>query len=567
MHLRSVLPILVAILLLGVLSGAASEDLPQEEGESVVARVNGEAILIDELFSALAEMAMESEEGDEPTMTHGDPSEILERMITARLIIQEGRTIGLQDLPETARALEIYRVFVLRNLLFADRLEVIAEPRSEGVEALYLEAVEQVRMRALLFGAEADARAFEKELAEGGSFNELADRYTAAGSASEGDSSSFMPAGALFPEVRAALAGMKPGQVSPVIEAQRQWVVVRLLERRVPENPEEREKARQAALVQERQMAIRSYAEELKARYVTIRRELVDSLDFAAQEPGIESYLLDDRVVAEIEGGEPVTVADLATSLKGKFFHGPEHAARKNALNKKKEETLQEILDKRVVLRQAEKLRLDQTPEYRRQMREYEDALIFGAFVRKVIEPDISIGDEELRAYLASHAEEYTLPAMVRLESTAFAREEDGRAALEKLERGADLAWIRSNAPGQLSPAEDPELMVFRNALIMSSALSPSVREAIAGAKAGDYRSLKMPEGPFYILYVRELRPERPKPFEEVRDDLRARLYNEKRQAAVDEYAGKLRELSEIEVYAEGESLRRAVLGEAGAPR
>jgi hypothetical protein len=564
-------PLVLFLLLLGPATApvtpATAEETPPAEGPAaVVARVNGDPILLQEVLQVLAEMAMEAETAGGGAMAHGDPGEILDRLITARLVTQEARNIGLEELPEVRRPLESYRVLVLRNLLFADRLKAIVEPAEEGVRREYLDAVTEVRMRALLFESEDAARRLEEALARGEDFDRLADASVASGEATEGDSRSFMRAGGLFPEVREALARLEPGEISSLIETGGQWVILRLLERRVPEDPEERAKARSAALLEERQLAVRLYADELKERYVRIRAEVLESLDFASQEPGIESYMDDERVIAEVEGGEPVTVGELAAAVQSKFFHGPEHAARAGRLDEKTERTFQELLDKRVILREATALGLDETESYRTSMTGYEDSLLFGLFVRKVLESGLTVEDEELRAYLEAHAREYSSPAMVRLESAVFAGEAAGRAALEKLERGSEFGWVRSNAPDQLSPGEDDSLLVFRGAPLMVSTLPGEVRRAIEGAESGEYRTLHDPSGPFYVLLVREMIPSRPRPLEEVREDVAARLYGEKRQRALDEYAAKLREYSEVEVLLGGEDLRAAVLTEISKP-
>ena len=71
---------------------------------------------------------------------------------------------------------------------------------------------------------------------------------------------------------------------------------------------------------------------------------MLDSLDFEAESPGFEALLKDKRVLAEVKGETPVTVADMAESLKFQFFHGTTMAAERKKLNVKKEQILDGLL-------------------------------------------------------------------------------------------------------------------------------------------------------------------------------------------------------------------------------
>ena len=66
-----------------------------------------------------------------------------------------------------------------------------------------------------------------------------------------------------------------------------------------------------------------------------------------------EKLLADDRTLAKVKGEKPVTVADLSNALEKKFFHGAERAAQEKKINRRKDQTLEEILNKRVTIKDA----------------------------------------------------------------------------------------------------------------------------------------------------------------------------------------------------------------------
>ena len=105
--------LLLVVLMTGTTACVATHKLPLIDGKETVAMVNGEPITRDEYqqeISALhAQMAEAKENADE--MAAGkkadekkpgriDYAGLLKRMIDARLIVQEARRIGLNELPE-----------------------------------------------------------------------------------------------------------------------------------------------------------------------------------------------------------------------------------------------------------------------------------------------------------------------------------------------------------------------------------------------------------------------------------------------------------------------------------
>ena len=109
-----------------------------------------------------------------------------------------------------------------------------------------------------------------------------------------------------------------------------------------------------------------------------------------------ESFLKDQRILATITGGEPatITVADLAKKIKSKFFHGVDKAMSGN-INQRKIIVFSNMLFKITGDLEARLLKLDQTPRFQHALHEFEHSNLFGAFVDKVITPDVKIEANE----------------------------------------------------------------------------------------------------------------------------------------------------------------------------
>jgi hypothetical protein len=117
------------------------------------------------------------------------------------------------------------------------------------------------------------------------------------------------------------------------------------------------------------------------------------------------------------------------------------------------------------------------------------------------------------------------------------------------------MKWMRANADGQAGRDWSASLLEFKGDLVSTAALPGGVRKAVAGARAGDCRFSGEPGGPFYVLCIRQVVAASPQPYDSVKNDIATKLFVLKRQAAVEDWAAKLRAASIVKVFASGQVL------------
>ena len=140
---------------------------------------------------------------------------------------------------------------------------------------------------------------------------------------------------------------------------------------------------------------------------------------------------------------------------------------------------------------------------------------------------------------------------MMRIQSLVFARRQDAEGAIEKLKEGAEFQWLAGHLEGQTDRNANGVLS-FDGGLLTTDGLPEGVRKAIAGARPGDLRLYASPEGYFYALVIQDVVASKPQPYEESKQESAKRLFDEKVGKALEEYADKLRSLSEVKVYFKG---------------
>jgi parvulin-like peptidyl-prolyl isomerase len=532
-------------------------DLPLVGGKPVLARINGEPLTLEEFERALAGIHTGTADNTQRSLPH--PSQLLDRLINGKLVLQEARNIGLDELPEVQSAEKAFEEDTLRGMLYGYHVRNILKPDPKEVEKRYREAVKEVKAISVLFDKEEDAKRLEVDVKAGGKFEELAQKMISEKVAKGSVEGQYLKFRSLSPEVAKAVSLLKKGEVSPSIPIGKQFSLLKLEDIRYPKDKAAQEQAKKEALQVKKVSSLKKYTEGLRKKYVKVDRKLFDKIDYEAAEPGFEKLREDQRVVARVKGEKPVTVGDLTATLEKKFFHGAERAAGEKKINRKKDAVLEEILNKRITLLEAKKQKLERTKYFKERAQENRDGVLFGAFVQKVIAPDVRVGDEELKEFYQAHIGEYTFPEMVRIDGLLFSDKKTAEAAIEKLRKGADFQWLRTNAEGQVDPAKGENLLEFKAQLLDATLLPERVRKAISGAAPGEYRLYADPGNAYYVLDLLERFPSKPMPLETVKGELEKKVFAEKLQRVLRDWEEKLRKASDVKIYATGKNLDRIV--------
>ena len=527
----------LALALLAPGSGRA-EDLPVVNGKKIVASVQGEPITLEDL---------EQQRGPGGTVDRSAELALLNRMIRLRLIAQEARRMELDKVPEIRRMVDSFARVTLREEL-VERVVKDLKADPNEVEKVYRESVAEWKISAVLFEKEEHAGQLAAEVKAGGDFGALAGAYLAQGKAVKVEDGVSLKRRAMDPAIGKAIDVLAVGSTSSVISLKSGFVVLKLEAIRYPDDPAARAAAEQIVLTEKRKEAVTAFDKALKEKYAKVDHALLKSLDYESDKPGIEAMLKDRRVLAQIRGEKPVTVAELTEALKFQFFHGTALAAERKRLNAKKEQVLDGLLHRKVFRKEALRLRLDTTDSYKREVREYEQAALFEAFLRKAIAPDVKLTEGEVKAYYDDHRSEYTSPEMMRIQSLVFGDRMSAENAVASLQKGADFQWVASHADAQIPPGTKGVLS-FDGRPIMTTELPEGVRKAVAGARSGDARVYASPEKHFYVLAIARVVEAAPQPFEQVRGEIAQKALAAKVQQAVEEHAEKLRALSDVKVY------------------
>jgi len=538
----------IAVMLFEAPGPALSQDLPVIDGKKTVATVNDEPITLDELNKAIA--AAHAERSTEYKAGRVDFSNIVKRLINTRLIVLEARNMGLDELPEIQKQVDQYSRQALMELLLEGYVKDIRED-DEEVERRYKAEVREWKLRSVTFKKAQDATRFESQLKAGGNFDELVKKAAQWGIADADENGIYIRNKDLTPAVAQTVSQMEVGSISPILSiGKRGFIIFNIEDIRYPEAEDAaaRRRARIMVLNEKKMKAARAYYQELKKKNVTVNETLLAELDYESEASAFDKLSRDKRVLVGIRGEKPITVKAFTEAVKMEFYHGVELAVESKRINKKKTDILENMIQHRVLQKEASKKGIDKTDEYAQRVQHYENSLIFDAFIKKVVTPDIKLTPQDLKTYFSQNAEEYTTPEMVRIKSLVFGKRRNAVEAIDKLNKGTDFNWLGANSDGQVDP-NTKGLLRFDGRLITINSLTGKLKKTVSGSSAGDYRLYESAAGHFYVLSIYEVIPSKQRPFIEVRQEIAQKVFNERIIKTVEAWADKLREYYPVKIY------------------
>jgi parvulin-like peptidyl-prolyl isomerase len=517
-----------------------------------VALVNDDPVIMQDLTEILAQ----SHEGKEAGKERAGKLEfdkILERIINTRLIIQEAMNIGLDDQPEYKSLLEINERQILSGLLMDEMVKDV-KPDPAEVEKRFREKVVEWKIKSVLFDKEDDAKVMAAAVKAGKSFEELAAKAVSAKTATGGEQGEYLKPGKLLPAVATAGAALETGGVSQVLKVtpdkETKFLIFKLEDKRWPEDPKARQQAEQEALADKKNQVLEQYRASLFKQYVKIREKVLDGLDYESPKANLEKLTTDTRIVAEVKDGQPVTVGDLTEGLASHFYHGLEKAAEEKTVNRMKRDILIKLINRQLIRKEAVQRGIDRSDAYKDRLRDFKNSTLFGLFVKDVILPDIKMKQGDLIAYYEDHKGEYTYPEMLKLKGLAFADRRNAETALARLKKGDDINWVRANAEGLEDTSDD--VMSYDGRVLMKKDLPEGMRKSLAKARTGDFILYQSPDGHFHVLAVQEAIPPRQMPFEDVQDQIKQKVFDDKVDRAIADWSAKLRAAADIKIYLSG---------------
>jgi len=245
------------------------------------------------------------------------------------------------------------------------------------------------------------------------------------------------------------------------------------------------------------------------------------------------------QVLARIEN-RTITIEDFRREIESL----PEFFKPLLVEPKAKKEFLGKLIDREILILEAEKAGIDKREDVMRKIEECRRGVILEAFISEIMAGKDEVTDEEAKKYYDEHKEEFQLGERIRVRHIVVKTLEEAQFFSRRLERGEDFAELARKY--SISPAAKwgGDLGYIQRGQVGKE----FEKAAFSLKKPGDISDIVKTTFGYHIIKLEDRKPPQQLSFEEVKDKIKNRLKEEKRSKILEEYLKKAKKSYKIEV-------------------
>jgi peptidyl-prolyl cis-trans isomerase C len=222
--------------------------------------------------------------------------------------------------------------------------------------------------------------------------------------------------------------------------------------------------------------------------------------------------------------------------------------ARKQSLeSQEKMEVVKSVVRRHLILQQKEVAELRKSEKIRKQLKEMEDQLVLAAYLEQHVGRYLTVSDEELQAYYKANLSSFSTLPKVKAKHILLRSEGEAKAVLEKLRKGAEFSAMAKQYSIDLPMALEGGSM----GTIEKGKTLPELQQVLFSLKEGEVSDVVKTRFGYHILSVEEIIPISPKPFEEVKGEIKTTLMRQKEAKAFEKMVTEIEKRAEIKIFKE----------------
>jgi peptidyl-prolyl cis-trans isomerase C len=264
---------------------------------------------------------------------------------------------------------------------------------------------------------------------------------------------------------------------------------------------------------------------------------------------------------AHKEEGEPLArVGDYVITdqtLQNRIQGLPPFMQQQIATPEGRQRFLKALVEEEVIVREAEKMGLDKSPEFKRDMEQRRRDRLVRAFYDDVILAEAAPPDSTVLAYYEAHTSDYSIPEYAIARIIVVGTKNKALDLRKQIEAGADFQKLagtysldsETKARGGLLPGR-----VERGVPIANFGDVPGLTDTILGLAVGEVSEPVKTDLGYALVTVDQHSPASVKPFDEVKKDIAAVLTNTRREGVRDRILADLEAKYDVVYLSESES-------------
>jgi len=244
------------------------------------------------------------------------------------------------------------------------------------------------------------------------------------------------------------------------------------------------------------------------------------------------------QVVAEVNG-ETITTANFSHEVKNL----PEYLKSMTETPQGRKEMLDTMVIRELILQQAAKDGLDKGPEIEEKLQDMKKRLIVEAFLKKKVEADSQVSDAELTKFYEQNKEKFKTGEQLKASHILVKTEKEAKDILSQLKAGASFEELAKKSSVDSSAAKGGDLGWFGK-----GSMVPAFEKAALGLKEGQVSDVVKSDFGYHIIKLTGKRPAGVRPFDEVKDQIKAAIMPSKQQEIFQKIKDELKKSAKITI-------------------
>lgn len=226
-----------------------------------------------------------------------------------------------------------------------------------------------------------------------------------------------------------------------------------------------------------------------------------------------------------------------------------------------KKELLDSMIVRELVLEQAKKDGIDTSEEVKKRMEDLKKRVVVEAFIRKKIEQDIKISDEDMKKFYEQNKDKFKSGEQVKASHILVKSEPAAKDILAQLKKGGNFEELAKKNSSDASAEKGGDLGWFAR-----GAMVPEFEKAAFGLKEGELSNVIKTQYGFHIIKVTGKRPAGARSFDEVKDQIKAAMLPAKQQEVLQTLKETLKKDAKITIKEDAQKNAEAVKPAESAP-
>ena len=261
-----------------------------------------------------------------------------------------------------------------------------------------------------------------------------------------------------------------------------------------------------------------------------------------------EADATQDALPLELPAEQPAAVAtvngrSITKGLLDKVMEQAPAGTQTGDEEQSRRNVLQKLIEIEMISQQAEKDGMDKTTEFTMAMEMLKKQQLYVAYIRKEVIETAKVTPEEAKAYYDKNQAEFIAGEEIKASHILVDSEEDAKKIKARIDKGEDFGTVAKEVSKCPSAPRGGDLGYFGKGKMV-----PEFEKAAFALKNGEVSAPVKTQFGWHIIKVTDRKESKTRPYDEVKEEITAKLTQEKQKKAYEALLAKLKAGSDVKI-------------------